>query len=166
MKIKIVEPDWLAHVIGWTDTKNLELPGTPKKDKKLTTVKSPYHHPYQYVGMSVSQASELTGGTPNKVDNIIIDSEDTHMLLEVNDESISFVSIDLKQTAPCSLTQEFDSKPMLEALGINPDDLEFARKKTHYHTYYDHKKKLKVSVSCPFDRGAFSVGFSSKYYGN
>lgn len=165
IKIKIVEPDWLTHVIGWTEKKNLELPNNkPKKDKNLSVVEAPYYHPYQYVAMSVSQASKITGGTPNKVDNIIIDSEDTHMLLEANDDSISFVSVDLNQTAPCSLTKEFDSKPILEALGINPADLEFARKKTHYHTYYDHKNKLKVSVSCPFDRGPLSVGFSKKYY--
>lgn len=166
IKIRIVEPDWLTSVIGWTEDKNLELPGTPKKDKKLTIAEAPYYHPYQYVGMSVAQASEITGGTPNRVDNIIIDSEDIHMLLEVNDGIISFVSVDLNQTAPCNLNQEFDSKPLLEALGINPDSLEFVRKKTHYHTYYDHKNKLKVSVSCPFDRGPLSVGFSSKYYGN
>jgi hypothetical protein len=87
------------------------------------------------------------------------------MLLEANENVISYVDVGLKQTAPCSLTRAFDSEPVLGALGISPAELDFVRKQTHFHTYYDHKRKLKVSVSCQYNGGPLSVGFSSKYYG-
>lgn len=42
---------------------------------------------------------------------------------------------------------------------------ELVRRETHCHTYYDHRKKLKINVSCLYDGGPLSVGFSTKYYG-
>jgi hypothetical protein len=33
------------------------------------------------------------------------------------------------------LTRAFDSEPVLGALSINPSELDFARKQTHFHTY-------------------------------
>jgi hypothetical protein len=99
------------------------------------------------------------------VGNIIIDSAQAHMLLDATGEGISYVDVELKQTAPCSQTTAFDSEPVLGALSINPSELEFARKQTHFHTYYDHKRKVKVGVRCLYDGAPLSVGLSSKYYG-
>lgn len=138
-------------------------------DKALNTglplLIAPFHRPFQYIGMSVADAAKSTGGTPNKVNNIIIDSEQSHMLLEAEGNFISFVDVELTKTAPCSQTVSFDPEPILGALSINPSELEFVRKKTHVHVYYDHKRKLKVSVSCEYDGAPLSVSFSSKYYG-
>jgi hypothetical protein len=131
----------------------------------LSPLKAPFHRPFQYIGMSIAKAAKATGGTPNTVGNIIIDSDRAHMLLEAEGNFSSYVDVELKQTAPCSLTRAFDSEPVLGALSINPSELDFARKQTHFHTYYDHKRKLKVSVSCQYNGGPLSAGFSSKYYG-
>jgi hypothetical protein len=131
----------------------------------LDPLNAPFHRPFQYIGMTIAKAAKATSGTPNAVGNIIIDSDRAHMLLEAEGNFISYVDVELKQTAPCSLTRAFDSEPVLGALSINPSELDFARKQTHFHTYYDHKRKLKVSVSCQCDGAPLSVGFSSKYYG-
>jgi hypothetical protein len=131
----------------------------------LSPLRAPFHRPFQYIGMPIAKAAKATGGTPNAVGNIIIDSEQAHMLLEAEGNFISYVDVALKHTAPCSLTRAFDSEPVLGVLSINPSELDFARKQTHFHTYYDHKRKLKVSVSCQDNGGPLSVGFSSKYYG-
>lgn len=131
----------------------------------LFLLSAPFHRPFQYVGMPVEGAAKAVGGTPNKAGNIVVETEDARMLLETEGNFVNYVDIELKKTAPCSLTQEFESEPLLGVLSINPSELELARKQTHFHTYYDHKRKLKVGVSCDYDGGPLSVGFSSKYYG-
>lgn len=131
----------------------------------LSLLSAPFQRPFQYVGMTVTDAAKLTGSKPNSVSNIVVDSDRAHMLLEAEGNLISYVDIELKQTAPCSQNRSFDSEEILSALSINPSELEFARKQTHFHTYYDHKRKLKVGVSCQYDGASISVGFSSRYYG-
>jgi hypothetical protein len=133
--------------------------------KGLPILSKPFHRPFQYMGMSIQDAAHAVNGAPNSVGNIIIDTEECHMLLEAEGNFISYVDIELKRTAPHYQNKEFDSVPMLRALSINPAELELVRKQTHFHTYYDHRKKLKISVSCQYDSGPLSVGFSSKYYG-
>ena len=88
---------------------------------------APYFQPFQYVGMSIAQAAKATGGKPNEVGNIVIDSPQAHMLLEADGKIISYADVELKQTAPCSLTRPFDSAPILAALGMKAASLDFAR---------------------------------------
>ena len=133
--------------------------------KALPMLTRPFHRPFQYMGMAIQDAARVTGGTPNDVGNIILDTEECHMLLEAEGNFISYVDVELKRTAPHRQDQEFDSEMVLGALSINPSELELVRRETHFHTYYDHKKRLKVSVSCQYDGAPLSVGFSSKYYG-
>ncbi len=132
---------------------------------ELYLLRAPFHRPFQYVGMTIADAAKLTGSKPNSVGNIVVDSDRAHMLLETEGNFISYVDIELKKTAPCSPSRAFDSEEILSALSINPAELDFVREKTHFHTYYDHKRKLKVGVSCLGDGEPISVGFSSKYYG-
>ena len=87
------------------------------------------------------------------------------MLLEAEGNFINYVDVELRRTAPHYLRQEFDSEPVLGALSINPAEMELVKKATHYHHYYDHRRRLKISVSCLYDGAPLSVGFSSKYYG-
>ncbi|MBD2115832.1 MAG: DUF4365 domain-containing protein [Microcystis wesenbergii TW10] len=134
-------------------------------DYGLYVLSSPFHRPFQYMGMSIADAARAVGGKPNKVGNIIIDSEQANMLLEAEGNFINYVDIELKKTAPWSQSRAFDSEVILGLLSINPSELELARTQTHFHTYYDHKRKLKISVSCQYDGAPLSVGFSSKYYG-
>lgn len=125
----------------------------------------PFYRPFQYIGMSVSEAAKEVDITPNEVRNIIIDAEDYHMLLEAEGNYISYVQLDFNKTAPHSWNQEFDSEPLLGALSINPSELDLVRKQAHAHTYYDHGKKLQIIVGSLYDGGPLSVSFNTKYYG-
>lgn len=111
------------------------------------------------------KAEAEVGATANSVGNIIVENDDCRMLLEAEGNFISYVEVDLKATAPHNQDQEFDSEPVLGALSIGLSELDLERKRTHYHTYYDHRRKLKVSVSCLYDGAPLTVAFSSKYYG-
>lgn len=132
----------------------------------LNVFSHPFHRPFQYIGLSISDAAKAVKQEPNKVGNIIIDTDDCHMLLEAEGNFIQFVDIELKKTAPQYQNREFDSEPILAALSINPAELDLARKQTHFHTYYDHSKKLKIGVSCLYDGAPINVSFGKKYYGN
>lgn len=134
-------------------------------DSGIPILHAPFHRPFQYIGMSLAEVSNLVKEKPNKVGNIIVDSENCHMLLEAEGSFINYVDICFKKTAPWSQNRPFDSERILGALSINPSELDLVRKQTHFHTYYDHKRKLKVGVSCQYEGAPLSVGFSSKYYG-
>ena len=131
----------------------------------LRILSRPFYRPFQYIGQTVSAAAKAVGHDPNEVGNIIIDTEDCHMLLEAEGNLIGYVEVELKKTAPHYQNQEFDSEAILGALSINPAELELVRKQTHCHTYYDHRKRLKIMAGWIYDGGPLSVGFSTKYYG-
>ncbi|MGG6297016.1 DUF4365 domain-containing protein [Leptolyngbya sp. AN02str] len=133
-------------------------------DYGLHVLRAPFHRPFQYIGMPITDAARAVSSKPNEVGNIIIDSEQAHMLLEAEGNFISYVDVELKKTAPWSQSRPFDSVAILGAFSINPSELELARKQTHFHAYYDHKRKLKIGVSCQYEGAPLSVGFSSKYY--
>lgn len=135
-------------------------------EKKLTNLSPPFSEPFQYLGMKTTEASLKLGAKPNPVSNIIVDSNLAHLLLETRDSYISFVNIDLIETEPCHPEREFNSPPVLSALGIDSRSLELARKQIHYHTYYDHQRKMKVGVSCLYEGAPINVSFSKKYYLN
>jgi len=125
----------------------------------------PFHRPFQYMGLTIAAAEKATGGLSNAVGNIIIDNDDCHMLLEAEGNFISYVSVDLKRTAPQYQDRPFDPIPALGMLSINPAELEQADSSTRYHHFSDHRRKLKISVACLEDNGPLTVWFSGKYYG-
>jgi hypothetical protein len=131
----------------------------------LSMFRAPFHRPLQYLGMTIKDVVEVVKEKPNKVGNIIIDTEDAQMLLEAEGNFIAYVDIKLKKTAPWNQNQPFDSVAILGVFSINPSELELARKQTSFHTYYDHKRRIKISISCQYDGEPISIGFSSKYYG-
>lgn len=147
------------------EEKNLLTATDKALNKLLPILTAPFHRPFQYIGMSVASASKSTGIKPNKVNNITVDSKDANLYLEAEGNFISFVEIELKKTSPCSQSVEFDPEPILGALSINPSELELVKNQTHLYVYSDHKRKLKVSVTCLYDGAPISVSFSSKYYG-
>lgn len=134
--------------------------------KALPILSGPFHRPFQYMGMLVQDAAQVTGGIPNNIGNILLDTDECHMCLEAEGNYINYVDVQLKRTAPHQQDQEFDSEVVLGALSINPSELELVKKETHFHTYYDHSKRLKISVACLYDGPPLSVSFSSKYYGS
>ncbi|MBL0700636.1 MAG: toll/interleukin-1 receptor domain-containing protein [Desulfosarcina sp.] len=133
--------------------------------KLLPIMSKPFHRPFQYMGMTIEKAEKAVGKKANDAGNIIVENEECRMLLEAEGNFISYVEVDIKRTVPHYQNQEFDSEPVLGVLSIGLSELELARKQTHYHTYYDHRKKLKLSVSCMYDGAPLTVAFSSKYYG-
>jgi hypothetical protein len=131
----------------------------------LHILSNPFHRPFQYIGMTIAAAAKAVGGTPNDVGNIILESDECRLVLEAEGNFINYVDVELKRTAPHRQSEEFDSEVVLGALSINPAELELVKKAVHYHHYSDHKRKLKVSVSCLYDGAPLSVGFGGKYYG-
>ncbi|RXK87595.1 toll/interleukin-1 receptor domain-containing protein [Chlorobaculum sp. 24CR] len=131
----------------------------------LQMLSKPFYRPFQYMGMSVKEVFDIVGGEINEAGNIIVENDESRMFLEREGNFITFIEVDLKRTIPFNQDQEFDPEPMLGALSINPSELDLVRSKVHCHTYYDHKKKLKINVMCVHDGGPITVAFSSKYYG-
>lgn len=130
----------------------------------LPIMSAPFHRPYQYLGMSVTDAENMVGKNANGARNIIVENDLCKMVLWGEGNFVSFVEVDLLQTAPHSQTQEFDSEALLGALSIGVHELELARRKIHCHTYYDHKKRMKVTAGCLYDGAPLSVSFGTKYY--
>jgi hypothetical protein len=151
-------------LLGKSNAANLGQAIEKASNQLLFFYPKPFHRPFQYIGMSIADAAKEIGKSPNKVGNIIIDTDDCHMFLEAEGNFVNYVEVDIKKASPCLQNQEFDSEPLLGCLSINPSELDLVAKKPHYHHYSDHKRKLKISVSCSYDGGPLSVGFSAKYY--
>ena len=126
---------------------------------------APFHRPFQYIGMTIDRAEKLLGVVSNKDGNIIVENSDCRMLLEAEGNYLSYIEVAMKRAGPHRQNQEFDSEAVLGSLSIGLSELELVQKQTHCHTYYNHRKRLKVSVLCPYDGAPLTVGFSEKYYG-
>jgi len=131
----------------------------------LYTLPAPFLRPFQYIGMTVAKAEAAVGKQANQAGKIIVATERAELFLEPEGNFISFASVTLKQTAPCSQSRAFDPEPALGALSIGMLELDPVGHQTHAHVYYDHRHKLKVTVICDYDGAPLSVNFSSKYYG-
>ncbi|EGM78703.1 TIR domain-containing protein [Rheinheimera sp. A13L] len=130
----------------------------------LPIMSAPFHRPYQYLGMTIPDVEKVVGVKANEARNIIVESEHCKMVLWGEGNFVSFVEVDLLKTAPHSQSTEFNSEALLGALSIGVHELELVRKKTDFHTYYDHKKRIKVTASCLYDGAPLSVSFGTKYY--
>ncbi|WP_431080127.1 toll/interleukin-1 receptor domain-containing protein [Pseudomonas thivervalensis] len=134
--------------------------------QNLPLMSKPFHRPFQYIGMLIADAEAAVGVSANEVGNIFVEDDECAMLLEAEGAFISYVDVDIKRTAPHAQSKEFDSEAMLGALSIGLSELELVRQQTHFHTYYDHRRKLKVGVSCLYDGAPINVSFSAKNYGS
>ena len=132
---------------------------------RLPIFRTPLHRPFQYIGMTIKDASKALGVEVNEYGDFHVNQQNCKMLVETEGNFVSFIQIEILATAPHKQNQDFDSIPILGAFSINPAELELISKKTHFHKYSDHKRKIQVSVSCDLDDGPLSIGFGSKYYG-
>lgn len=146
-------------------TNNISTAISKANAKSLPLMAKPFHRPFQYMGMPIQKAEETFGVKANEAGNFIVETDKCRMYLETEGNFISYVELDLKATAPHNQNEEFDSEAVLGAFSIGLQELDLERKQTHYHTYYDHRKKLKISVFCLYDGSPLTVAFSSKYYG-
>lgn len=153
-----------SAVLGLNQNSNLGEAIDKSGVLNLYFYQKPFHRPFQYIGMKVTDALTEVKGSINKGGNIIVESKDCSMFLETEGSFISYVEVDIKKTAPCNLNEKFDSEPVLGCLSINPSELDLVKEKTHCHVYYDHKRKLKISVQCIENGASLSVSFSAKYY--
>lgn len=130
----------------------------------LPIMSAPFHRPYQYLGMTIPDVENIVGVKANEARNIIVESEHCKMVIWGEGNFVSFVEVDLLKTAPHSQRAEFNSEALLGALSLSIHELELVRKKTDFHTYYDHKKRIKVTASCLYEGAPLSVSFGTKYY--
>lgn len=131
----------------------------------LPLMKKPFYRPFQYLGMKILQVEKELNVKSSETGNIIIENEECKMFLEAEGNFVAYIEVEIKRTAPHTFNREFDSEPLLGSLSISISELELVRKQTNFHTYYDHRRKIKVSVHCPYDSSPLTVAFSPKYYG-
>ncbi|HFG9908453.1 TPA: toll/interleukin-1 receptor domain-containing protein, partial [Salmonella enterica subsp. enterica serovar Victoria] len=124
----------------------------------------PFHRPFQYMGMQVPQVEKIFECKGNEVGSIIVEGDDCRMYLEAEGNFISYIEVDFKKTASHYQNKDFDSEIFLGALSIGLSELERVGKKTYSNAYYDHRRKLKITVSCLYDEVPITLSFSSKYY--
>ena len=153
-----------SAVLGLNQNSNLGEAIDKGEILNLYFYSKPFHRPFQYIGMKVTEALVEVKGSLNKGGNIVVESEDCRMYLEAEGAFVNYVEVEIKKTAPCNLKEKFDSEPVLGCLSINPSELDLVKEKTHCHVYYDHKRKLKISVQCIEDGAPLIVSFSAKYY--
>ncbi|MBD9633623.1 toll/interleukin-1 receptor domain-containing protein [Pseudomonas sp. PDM19] len=154
-----------ANILNPKKTKDSLATATDKASAySLRVMSRPFHRPFQYMGLTIERAEIATGASVNEFGNIVVENEDCKMTLQTEGNFVSFIEVDFVRTAPHSENQEFDSEALLGALSISLSELELIRKKINFHTYYDHKRKIKLTASCLYDGAPLSIAFSSKYY--
>lgn len=132
--------------------------------KGLPIASAPFHRPFQYLGMNISEVEEIVKTKANSARNIIVENEYFRMLLWSEGNFISFIDVDLLKTEPHYQNIGFDSEALLGSLSIGIHELELKNKQTHCHTYYDHKRRIKVTVMCYADGCPLTISFGTKYY--
>jgi hypothetical protein len=153
-----------SNVIAEKSSKNLGDSLDAAVFKGLPIVSAPFHRPFQYLGMSIADVEEMVGEKANDARNITVENEHCKMVLWGEGNFVSFIDVDLLKTGPHSQNTEFDSEPLLGALSLGVHELELNRKKTHCHTYYDHKRRMKVTAMCSYEGAPLTVSFGTKYY--
>lgn len=125
---------------------------------------NPANMPYNFIDMPLKEAASHTGVQPNQANNIVFDREGRHVFLEADGGKIGYADVEFRGSPPCNPKQPIDSAAALQTLGMNAADLELAIDKPDNHTYYDHKRGLKVSVTCNYEGAPLTAGFSRKQY--
>ena len=120
--------------------------------------------PYNLIDLPVKEAASRVGVQPNQANNITFDTDKHHVFLEADGSTVGYADLEFRGNPPCSQKQAIDSATALQSLGIDAKELELAIDKPDNHTYYDHKRSLKVSVSCNYEGAPLTVGFSRKQY--
>ncbi len=123
------------------------------------------HQPFQYLDLPVKEAASRTGVQPNQANNVVFDTAAHHVFLEADGPRIGYADVEFRSHPKCSPQQQLDSATALKELGIDASALELAIDRPDNHTYYDHKRGIKVSVTCNYEGAPLTAGFSRKQYG-
>jgi TIR domain len=164
--LKSIDVVYNSNIFSHPNTINNLGSGIDKAIKiNLPILQNPFHRPFQYLGLTISRIENLLKVKANDLGNLVIENDECRMYLEAEGNFINFLEIDIKRTKPHFQNLVFDSEPILGCLSISVSELELISKKTHCHIYYDHNRRIKVSVGCMFDEAPISVAFCTKYYG-
>lgn len=125
---------------------------------------NPANMPFNYLDMPVREAASRAGVQPNQANNVVFDTARHHVFLEADGASIGYADVEFRSHPKCSPKQPLDSAAALKELGIDASALELAIDKPDNHTYYDHKRGIKVSVTCNYEGAPLTAGFSRKQY--
>ena len=120
--------------------------------------------PFQYIDMPIQDVARRLGVQPNRANNLVFEGAEHRVLLESNGNLVDYVDVELTSTPRCSPKDEIDSTAVLAAMGIDTSELELAIKQPDNHIYYDHKRMLKVAVSCSYESAPLTAGFSRRHY--
>jgi hypothetical protein len=126
---------------------------------------NPASHPFNYLDLPVQEAASRAGVKPNQANNVVFDTASHHVFLEAHGASIGYADVEFRGHPKCSPKQQLDSASALKELGIDASQMELAIDKPDNHTYYDHKRGIKVSVTCNYEGAPLTAGFSRKQYG-
>lgn len=128
------------------------------------TAEQPAAMPFQYIDMPIQEVARRLGVQPNQANNLIVEGSEQRVLLESNGKQVDYVDVELTSAPRCSQKQEIDSTAVLASMGIDTGELELAIKQPDNHIYYDHKRMLKVAVSCSYENAPLTAGFSRRHY--
>lgn len=144
------------------------LSACSKKDElpALSPVDMKYQNPTKFINMPLSFAADRLGVKPNSNNKIIIDNEQLYYLVETENNRISYIEAQLKETIPCNIKEKANSEKIIEALFFKGSRkyIEKARSQQNGDIYYDHTAKVKISVLCREHAGPISISISQKYY--
>ncbi len=146
------------------------LTGCGKKDNTdqtshLAPPPADFISPYRFLKFRLEAASDILKTSANASGSISTTTAQYKTRYDSTDGIITYSEIYLLETAPCSQTKRFDPISILNAVAVNPRNLEERDLMIHLATYYDHQEKLKISVTCEQDGMPIVVRFSNKYYG-
>ncbi|MBB1434561.1 hypothetical protein H5201_09595 [Pseudoalteromonas sp. SG43-6] len=159
----------IKHGLVFTFVMSGILVGCGKNDSteqttQLTPPPADFISPYRFIKFRLEAASDILKTAANANGSIITTTAQYKTRYDSTDGVITYSEIYLLETAPCSQTEPFDPIAVLNAVAVNPKNLEERDRMTHLATYYDHQEKLKVSITCEQDGTPIVVRFSNKYY--
>lgn len=118
----------------------------------------------QYYGKDAKMISEQLTAKVNRGGNIIIEDSIAELVLQTQSGKVSYMSLEIKETSPCSLNESFDAVAILKYAGINANRLRLFSSSTHSKVYMDNNNKFKISVTCSQNGVPIYIGVSRKYY--
>lgn len=130
----------------------------------IEPVPEEYKQPYRYLGQQVDEAAKFFRIAPNPADKIIIDMKDYQFMWESNNNVLTYAEVVFNTAGKCSLKKRVPAEVLLKRLGIREYPLEKIISRDALSTYYDHKNKVKIGVSCDEEGGLYRIYFSQKYY--
>jgi hypothetical protein len=149
---------------GALDSINMNVEPPQENAKKIVSQKNT-SRPQRYIGMTIDKAAMFFNTKPNRVNNIIFDNYDYHVLLESsNNIHVTFVQVLFKKYKKCSSKKPVPSEFLYEKLDIDVKDLILLKKRNlafYFSSYLDPLHNIKTSAYCVSEGDYFVVTFQN-----